>query len=199
MSQVVVAAFLGTLLVSGCASAPPRNPSDLCAIFREKDDWYEGALASEARWDVPIPVQMAIIRHESAFVSDAQPPRTWFLFIPTGRVSSAYGYSQALDGTWERYLRVTGRWSASRDDFEDAADFVGWYLRQTSRELGIPTDDAYRQYLAYHEGSSGYARGSYRQKAWLMDVAKNVARTAHRYDGQLAGCRSEFDEDYARN
>jgi hypothetical protein len=199
LSRAFVAVFLGALLVSGCATSPPRNPSNLCDIFREKDDWYSGVRASEARWDVPIPIQMAIIRHESAFVADARPPRTWFLFIPTGRVSSAYGYSQALDGTWERYLRMTGRWTASRDDFEDASDFVGWYVWQTSRELGIPTDDAYRQYLAYHEGPSGYAKGSYRQKTWLVDVAKNVARTARRYDGQLAGCRGEFDEDYARN
>ena len=189
---------MGMLFLPGCATSPPKSASDICEIFRDKQGWYEAALASEQRWDVPIPVQMAIVRHESAFVSDALPPRTWFLFIPTGRVSTAYGYSQALDGTWERYLRTTGRWSASRDDFDDAIDFVGWYVNQGVRELRIPADDAYRQYLIYHEGAGGYSRGSYRQKPWLMDVAHNVSRTARRYGVQLDGCRGEFDDDYAR-
>ena len=198
MSRIVALVLMGMLFLPGCATSPPKSASDICEIFRDKQGWYEAALASEQRWDVPIPVQMAIVRHESAFVSDALPPRTWFLFIPTGRVSTAYGYSQALDGTWERYLRTTGRWSASRDDFDDAIDFVGWYVNQGVRELRIPADDAYRQYLIYHEGAGGYSRGSYRQKPWLMDVAHNVSRTARRYGVQLDGCRGEFDDDYAR-
>lgn len=198
MSRIIALALMGMLFLPGCATSPPKSVSDICEIFRDKQGWYEAALASEQRWDVPIPVQMAIVRHESAFVSDALPPRTWFLFIPTGRVSTAYGYAQALDGTWERYLRTTGRWSASRDDFDDAIDFVGWYVNQGVRELRIPADDAYRQYLIYHEGAGGYSRGSYRQKPWLMDVAQNVSRTARRYGVQLDGCRGEFDDDYAR-
>ena len=193
---MMIAGVLGLFLMAGCATSPPSNTTDLCAIFHDEPDWYEAVLKSEQRWDAPMAVQMAIIRHESAFVSDALPPRTWFLFIPTGRVSTAYGYSQALDGTWERYLRATGRWSASRDDFEDATDFVGWYMQQSSRELGINPDDAYRHYLAYHEGAGGYSRGSYRQKPWLMNVAQNVAKTARRYDGQLTRCRGDFDDDY---
>ena len=28
--------------------------------------------------------------------------------IPTGRQSSAFGYSQALDGTWKEYRRLQG-------------------------------------------------------------------------------------------
>ena len=32
---------------------------------------------------------------------------------------------------------------------------------------GVPLHDAYNQYLAYHEGKAGYARGSYRGKSWL--------------------------------
>lgn len=187
---LMVSCFLGCL---GCATTPPENPSNLCAIFKEKPDWYEAARESATRWDVPISVQMAIIRHESAYEEAAEPPRTfWLGFIPTGRVSSAYGYAQALDGTWDRYRQVTGHSAASRDDFEDATDFVGWYLSQTRRELGIPTSDAYRHYLAYHEGAGGYARGSYRKKAWLTDVAKKVSTTARRYDRQLKGCQEDF-------
>jgi hypothetical protein len=137
---------------------------------------------------------MAIMKQESAFVADARPPRGWFLgFIPLGRPSSAYGFSQALDGTWERYRQSTGKTGAARDDFGDAVDFMGWYANQSRIELGIPPSDAYRQYLAYHEGQAGYARGSFRRKPWLIDVARNVESTASRYQRQLRGCRPELD------
>lgn len=194
---IAARAFIsGFLLISGCATLPPQKPADLCAIFREKPDWYRAILESEQRWDVPVSVQMAIIRHESAYVEDARPPRTWFLgFIPTGHVSSAYGYSQALDATWDRYLESSGRHSGSRDDFGDASDFVGWYLRQSRKDLGISTADAYRQYLAYHEGAGGYRKGSHRQKPWLLKVAKEVSKTAERYDRQLRGCREALDAE----
>lgn len=53
----------------------------------------------------------------------------------------------------------------------------------------MPLTDVYSQYLAYHEGRSGFARGSYRQKGWLPDVARDVEAWAVRYEQQLQGCR----------
>ena len=44
------------------------------------------------------------------------------------------------------------------------------------------------QYLAYHEGQSGYARGSYRNKAWLLKVANKVERRSSMYRRQLKEC-----------
>lgn len=183
------------LLLEACATAPPSTTKNLCQIFDEKSDWYEATLQTQKKWGVPIAVQMAILRHESAFVADARPPREWFLgFIPLGRPSTAYGYSQALDGTWEQYQQRADQDGADRDEFEDAVDFVGWYTRQSSRELGISSTDAYRQYLAYHEGQGGFRKGTYRQKPWLMGVARQVANTAKQYDRQLNGCRPEAFE-----
>ena len=52
----------------------------------------------------------------------------------------------------------------------------------------MPLHDAYNQYLAYHEGKAGYARGSYRAKAWLPAVARDVEAWAVRYDTQLRTC-----------
>ena len=83
--------------------------------------------------------------------------------------SSAYGYAQALEGTWDDYRADTGRRGADRDDFADSSDFIGWYMSGATRVNGMPLHDAYNQYLAYHEGKAGYARGSYRAKAWLPD------------------------------
>jgi hypothetical protein len=183
----------GLLLLASCATAPPRNVNDACAIFAEYDDWLPGAKAASQRWGVPLPVLLAIIYHESAFRSDAQPPRRWILgFIPGPRPSTAYGYSQALDDTWERYIAATGNRGANRDDFGDAVDFVGWYVDETTRRNRIAKSDAYHQYLAYHEGQGGFARGTYRQKPWLMQRARQVRQQADRYQAQLNRCESRL-------
>lgn len=190
-------AFAGALLilvaVSACAaSGPPRSQDDACAIFAQRPDWLDAVRASEARWGAPAHVQMAIIQQESSFRHDARPPRRYVFFglIPWRRASSAYGYSQALDGTWDRYLAETGRssWLTSRTDFADATDFVGWYMATTRRVNGVSMDDAVAQYLNYHEGHGGYRRGSYRQKRWLVDVANRVGARASDYRAQMRAC-----------
>ena len=79
--------------------------------------------------------------------------------------SSAYGYAQALDGTWDDYRQATGRRGADRDDFADASDFIGWYMNEAAPGERLAPHDAYNQYLAYPEGKAGYARGSYRARA----------------------------------
>ena len=177
------------LLLVACTTAPPRNVNDACAIFAEYGDWFADAKTASRRWSVPLPVLLAIIHQESAFQADAQPPRTWYLgFIPGTRPSSAYGYSQALDGTWERYIAATGNRGADRDEFEDAVDFIGWYISETSRRNRVARNNAYNQYLAYHEGQDGFAKGSYRQKPWLMKRARQVRQQADRYRAQLNRC-----------
>nr|WP_285797925.1 hypothetical protein [Pseudomonas resinovorans] len=191
MASLLVALFL----LSGCATAPPREPDNLCAIFREYPDWYEDALEMEARWGTPIPVAMAIVDQESSYRHDARPPRDYLLgFIPWGRVTSAYGYAQALDATWADYQQATGS-GGSRTSFSDAMDFIGWYTDATQRQLGISKRDAYSQYLAYHEGRGGYRRGSYRQKSWLTQVAQKVDQQSRSYGRQLASCRAELEDD----
>lgn len=181
------------LWLSACATAPPSNVNDACAIFTERGEWFTDAKTASRRWGVPLAVMLAIIHQESAFQSDAQPPRTWYFgFIPGPRPSTAYGYSQALDGTWDHYIAVTGNRSADRDDFEDAVDFIGWYMNETSRRNGIAKSDAYNQYLAYHEGQGGFAKGSYRKKPWLMKTARRVSRQANRYRTQLARCEPQL-------
>ena len=105
-----------------------------------------------------------------------------------GRQSSAYGYSQALDGTWDDYRDDAGRWGARRDRIQDATDFMGWYMNDSSEELGISKYDTQSQYLAYHEGRAGFARQSYLGKPWLMDVSARVAQRAEMYRAQLSSC-----------
>ena len=100
---------LVTLVVSACTTSPPRNPGDICSIFREKDDWYGDAKDASDKWKSPIPIMMAIMYQESRFVANAKPPKKYWLgFIPAGRMSDAYGYAQAKDGTWKWYVDKSG-------------------------------------------------------------------------------------------
>jgi hypothetical protein len=146
--------------------------------------------ASERRWGVPVHVQMATIYAESRFIGNARTPHTFALgVIPMGRQSTAYGYSQALNGTWEEYQASAGSRRAKRDDIADATDFMGWYMDESARSLGIAKTDAEAQYLAYHEGRTGYANQSYESKPWLVEVAAAVGARAAMYEGQLTTCR----------
>lgn len=181
------------LLLSGCAATPPRQPDNLCSIFREKRSWYEHASDASERWGVPIPVMMSIMYQESTYQAKAKPPRTRILgLIPGPRPSSAFGYAQATDPTWEDYRKSAGSFGASRSDFEDAVDFIGWYNALSKRRNGISTTDAERLYLAYHEGHGGYKRGTYRKKGWLTRTAQRVATRSRRYQGQLASCEASL-------
>jgi len=187
-------ACLTFCLICGCATPnPPRNPDNICEIFRENDEWYDDAADSYKRWGIPIPVMMAILHQESKYIGDAKPPRTTCLWIfPGPRPSSAYGYAQVLDGTWEEYQESAGNSWADRDDFGDAIDFVGWYCALSVKKCGISRNSARNLYLAYHEGRGGYNRRTYAKKAWLLRVANKVQKRAVKYRGQLAACEDEF-------
>ncbi|MEM7502271.1 MAG: transglycosylase SLT domain-containing protein [Pseudomonadota bacterium] len=183
--------------IAGCSAAPPANVENICAIFDEKSRWYRAAKKSEKRWGTPIHVQLAIIRQESSFRFDARPPRKRLLgFVPWKRPSNAYGYAQALDSTWNWYKDETGRRFASRDDFADAIDFVGWYTNVSRRSVGISVWDPYNQYLAYHEGQEGWRRKTYRNKRWLKDTARRVAHRAEEWGGQLRRCEDNLDDGW---
>lgn len=200
MGSKIGSAVLGLTLVTvltGCATAPPAEPENLCEIFREKDDWYDAAADMRDKWGVPIQVPMAMMYQESSFRHDAKPPKDYlFGIIPWGRVSSAYGYSQAKTPTWEDYQRETGNSWASRNDFEDAIDFMGWFISKTHKVNGVSKWDAYTQYLNYHEGWGGYRRGTHNRKAWLLTTASRVKERASRYGTQLRSCEDELQSGW---
>jgi hypothetical protein len=184
---------LGMTLSSACATVPPRQTDDICSIFREKRDWLNDAESARERWGVSEAVQLAIIHQESTFQSKARPARGTFLWVfPGARPSSAYGYGQVVDGTWALYQRSTGRGGASRSDFGDVTDFIGWYAHGIQQVTGIPKNDAYRLYIAYHEGPQGYKRGTHKAKAWLPKIAQKVKDRAARYQRQFDGCKKDL-------
>jgi hypothetical protein len=179
------------LLIS-CISHPPRDPNNICRIFKQYPNWYWDTQDVARRWKIPIAVQMAIIHQESKFVGNSRPRRTKLLWvIPWKRPSTAYGYSQALSSTWKGYKKDKngGNFWASRDTFSHTVDFIGWYADQVHRRIGISRDDAYRLYLAYHEGAGGYERQTYLQKPWLVHVARKVQARSYLFQLQLDKCK----------
>lgn len=185
--------LLVLLLLAGCASRPPQDQDNLCQIFSQHPRWYDHALASERRWGTPIAVQMAFVQQESSFRARARPDRNRVLgVIPGRRPSSARGFAQAQDPAWSDYQRATGNRRARRSNMADALDFIGWYNDVSHRRLGIAKNDAYRLYLAYHEGHTGYQRGGWRNNSQLQAIASRVDQRAMRYQRQLAGCEDQF-------
>jgi hypothetical protein len=189
-SRIVTVGLL--LGLSACAT-PPRQINNVCAVFEQRngwfDNWQEAAFRAAAKYGISVPLLMATIRRESAFDAYARPRNRYLLgLIPWGRVSSATGFSQALDGTWDEYRRETGNLTAQRSSFADAVDFVGWFYAKSASLLNIPPDDAYHLYLAYSLGWNAYQRGAWRDNADLQRYARGTAQMAADYAEQLQEC-----------
>jgi len=188
--QLALIAVCALLTACSGADKPPSTVGDACRMQSERPEWFAAMRRTQDKWGVPVSVQLATIARESSFRHDARPTRKVGsgIFSRDVPLSSAYGYAQAIDGTWDDYRADTGRRGADRDDFSDSSDFIGWYMSGASRANGVSMGDAYNQYLAYHEGKAGYARGSYRSKAWLPGVARDVQSWATLYQQQLDNC-----------
>ncbi|MDB4083933.1 lytic transglycosylase [Candidatus Pelagibacter sp.] len=187
--------FLVTLLfsVTACSSIP-QNTSNSCSIFNERYLWYKHAKKTEQKWGTPIYIQLAIIKMESDFDWLAKPPRQkLFKIIPFKRPSSSFGYSQAVNGTWDQYKNETGNKLATRTRFKDSVDFIGWYTDKTNSLLKISKKDAFRQYLAYHEGWGGYK--NYKNNQKVIGLAKKVEKQSNKYKSQLQDCQKRLNKN----
>lgn len=188
---------IGVIFFFHPSSWMPKQFGNICVIFHQKSRWYWAAKAVRKKWGIPISTQMAIIMKESHFYAAAKPAhqKLWGL-IPWFRPTSAEGYAQAVDSTWQLYLRETHQRSADRRDFAKATDFVGWYLHRIHRRLKIPTEDVFHLYLAYHEGSGGYVRRSYANQPHLIAIARHVAQLAEMYRKQLLMCEKKLPKKH---
>ena len=180
-------------LISACSSIP-KNTADSCSIFFERYLWYKHAKKVEKKWGTPIYIQLAIIKMESDFDWLAKPPRQKiFKIIPFKRPSSSLGYSQAVKGTWEQYKKETNNKLATRVRFKDSVNFIGWYTDKTEKLLKISKKDAFRQYIAYHEGWGNYK--NYKKKQKVILLAKKVQQQADKYRLQLKKCQKKLNRN----
>ena len=184
--------FLLILLsfLAACSSVP-KNTKNSCAIFEDRYLWYKHTKKVEEKWGVPVYIQLAFVKKESDFNWLAKPPRhKLFKVIPYKRKSSSFCYSQAIKGTWEQYKKETGNKLATRARFKDSVDFIGWYTNKTESILNISKKDAFKQYLAYHEGWGNYKY--YKKNKKVIGLAKKVEKQSNIYKNQLLKCKSSL-------
>jgi hypothetical protein len=185
-----------TIFLLGCSAKIPMNQDDICVIIDENPRWSNSLLDAKKKWNAEPSTVMAIIRQESSFNANAAPDREKVLgFIPWKRPSSARGYSQAVEATWEQYKEETGNKRARRSSFDSSVDFIGWYLSKAS-SARIRSYEVDKLYIAYHEGYGGYKRKSFKNKSWLQDIAKKVKYNSVRYQRQLKSCPLQRESSF---
>ena len=133
---------------------------------------------------------------ESGFNRWAKPKRTkLFKIIPYKRPSTSFGYSQAVNKTWELYKTETDSPLALRGRFKDSVMFIGWYISKTHKINKVPLDDPYRQYLNYYLGWGNYAKKKYKTDKNSIIFAKKVEKQSKIYKNQLNECKKSLDRN----
>ena len=185
--------FLLFFLITACSSIP-NNTANSCSIFDQRYLWYKHTKQVEKKWGTPIHIQLAIIKMESNFDWLAKPARQKiFKVIPYKRPSSSFGYSQAVKGTWEQYKKETGNNLATRVRFKDSVDFIGWYTNKTESILNISKKDAFKQYIAYHEGWGNFKY--YKKNKKVIGLANKVKKQSEIYKKQLVKCKNSLNKN----
>mgnify|MGYP001358749870 CR=1 FL=1 len=178
-------------------STVPKYPQNACKIFGQNYLWYKSIKKSSKTYDVPIYIILAFVNKESSFNRWAKPPRTkLFKIIPYKRPSSSFGYSQAVNKTWELYKNETNSPLALRTRFKDSVMFIGWYISKTNKINKIPKNDSYRQYLNYYLGWGSYAKKVYKTDKKAIIFAKSVEKQSKIYKSQLRECEKNLNNKY---
>ena len=187
--------FIIFFFVASCSSIP-KYPSNACKIFGERYLWYKHAKKSSETYGAPIHIILAFVNKESGFNRSAKPKTTkLFKIVPYKRPSSSFGYSQAVNKTWELYKNETNSPLALRTRFKDSVMFIGWYINKTNRINKIPLNDSYRQYLNYYLGWGNYSKEVYKKDKKSIIYAKNVEKQSNIYKGQLTECKKALDRN----
>ncbi len=183
-------------LLTACSSIP-KYPQNACKIFGQNYLWYKSIKKSSEIYGAPIHVILAFVNKESGFKRWAKPPRKkLFKIIPYKRPSSSFGYSQAVNKTWELYKTETNSPLALRTRFRDSVMFIGWYINKTKKINKIPVNDSYRQYLNYYLGWGNYAKKVYKTDQNAIIYAKSVEKQAKIYKNQLNECQKNLNKKY---
>ena len=187
--------FVILFFLTACSSVP-KYTSNACKIFGEKYFWYKHAKKSSETYGAPVHIILAFVKKESGFNRWAKPKRTkLFKIVPYKRPSSSFGYSQAVNKTWELYKTETNNPLALRTRFKDSVMFIGWYISKTNKINKISFNDAYRQYLNYYLGWGNYSKEVYKTDKKAIIYAKKVEKQSNVYKSQLKECQKSLDRN----
>ena len=96
------------------------------------------------------------------------------------------------DRSKSNYKKETNNPLATRIRFKDSVDFIGWYTNKTQKILKISKKDAFKQYIAYHEGWGNYK--NYKKKQKVILLAKKVQAQSKKYKSQLDRCSRSLNK-----
>ena len=77
--------------------------------------------------------------------------------------------------------------------FKDSVDFIGWYTNKTESILKISKKNAFKQYLAYHEGWGNFKY--YKKNKDVIRLAKKVEKQSNIYKKQLLKCQNSLNKN----
>lgn len=107
--------------------------------------------------------------------------------------SSAFGYAQALDGTWKVFQKDV-KSDAKRNSFNDSSKFIDWYMSRLAHKLHLETSDSFDLYLAYMLGEGGYKNylnNKYQSNHAILKkeaIAAKVRLKSQVYNLELQNC-----------
>lgn len=187
---IILASSLG---LSGCVTVTPSKRDNICEVLSQKSGffnrWPQVTAAVSREFNIPAPILLATIYVESTFRSEARPPRNSLLgLIPWKRPSSAYGYAQALDLTWQGYIKKTGRRYANRRSFHDSIHFIGWYHDTSARRHNVNRNDAQALYIMYHLGNGQPTHLRAQLPSGVKQAAIRFEEAVELYKKQLKIC-----------
>lgn len=149
-------------LLQGCLWQ--TQPGERCDYSgREKDRLAAVQLAVQ-RWQMPPAAGLALLEPKG-------PP--WVRPRP-------------LD--WDEYRMQNENWSASVDQLEDAADFIGWFGQRGKQRLQLDWRRVSDHYLAIRLGHGDYFRRIKGQHPQLEQQAEQAALRAEQWQSRLRRC-----------
>ena len=188
--------FIIFIFLVSCSSVP-KYPQNACKIFGEKYFYLKYSRAASKKWNVPISSILAVINKESGFRRFAKPRRTkLFKIIPYRRPSSSFGFSQAVNKTWDLYKKENNRPIALRMSFKNSSDFIGWYFWKTNKINKVSLKDTRNMYLNYYLGWTAYKKKAYQNDKKAIIFAMSVEKQAKIYKSQLRECKSVLNKSY---
>ena len=185
----IITLVLAGFVISSCTEEKPstksntKNNDNICNILKNNPKWSKSLKDTQTKYNISPAFVMGLIRQESNFKSDAR-----------SKISSAYGYSQALDNTWKSYQKSVSP-SANRTSFDDSVKFVGWYMSGMSKSINVKMNNYSSLYLAYMIGPTGFKRyknGTFKNRKNLesfLDISQKVKTYTDNYIHQLKSCQ----------